>query len=264
MGQNWCTYIDSSTHCQRFHPAAGAQRSCRGILIQHQMVNYNAYCDESNLKSHFMVIGGVWVPWQQEELLRRKITDLRETTGLLGEFRWKKTSKAKIGEYRGFVDTFFSISALRFNCIVVNNYIFDPKAFHEGDWELGFYKLYYLVITRNLNSLGRYWFYLDDRNNRKKNRLGVLKSISNNWCKAHLKCEPIRQIEPRISHSDDLIQLADVLCGAVGYMWNDRSESPAKLELAHYIARRAGLQTLRINTHPESRFNIWQWRPNTK
>lgn len=61
------------------------------------------------------------------------------------------------------------------------------------------------------------------------------------------------------------LQLADLLVGAVGYHWNDLEEkpdaSPAKAELAGYIASRLGRRTLKFaSARDELLFNVWKFR----
>lgn len=77
--------------------------------------------------------------------------------------------------------------------------------------------------------------------------------------------EPLRAVEPRRSHDEDFLQLADVLLGALGYAWNESKDSPAKMNLITYITKRLKWSSLRLATSPSStRFNVWQWRPSTQ
>jgi len=65
----------------------------------------------------------------------------------------------------------------------------------------------------------------------------------------------IRNVEPICSHKSEILQIADILMGAIGYHyngWHQHSEaSAAKIELANYIAVKAGLSGLAQDTPEE-------------
>jgi hypothetical protein len=210
-----------------------------------------------------MIIGGLWVPWQLEPCLRDEIAGVRAAHGLRREMKWIKVSRCMLPAYREFVDTFFAIQGVTFKCIVLDTRIIDYDAFHKGDKELGFYKFYFQLISRNMQPGNLYWLYPDDRNNRKGSRLPALKIITNRWCAKRMGVEPLRNVEAKKSHDEDLLQLADVLVGACAYAWNERSESEAKLDLQYHIEKRLG-RSLRTPTDKiyRSNMSVWLWRPN--
>lgn len=225
---------------------------------------YLLYCDENNIQAaHYMLIGGLWLRQPLEETLRAHLTQVRQQFNMTAEFKWTKVSQAKIPAYQAWVDGFFTLREAEFRCIVVDTTLLDYHTYHKNDQELGFYKFYYQLVSRNIQPGNLYWLYTDERTNRKKNRLDVLKIITNRYWKKKANCEPLRAVEPRRSHGEDILQLADVLLGAVGYAWNEGKNSPAKMELMAHIAKRLGRPSLRLATSPSfKRFNIWQWQPS--
>ncbi|MBI5293316.1 MAG: DUF3800 domain-containing protein [Chloroflexi bacterium] len=162
-----------------------------------------------------------------------------------------------------FVDAFFDQLAAAFHCIVVDLGILDYKAFHRGDEELGFYEFYFQLLSRKLRAGNDYLIFTGDRRNRKASRLEVLKLTCNRWWRKNYgtEVEPVRAIEPRNSKHEDVLQIADVLLGAVGYVWNRHSGSPAKLELVKHIEGRAGSSLLIPSPPTAYKFNTWHWRP---
>lgn len=221
------------------------------------------YCDESRIHSaRYMLIGGLWLPQDLEETLRADLRGVREVRNMTAEFKWTKVSQSKLDGYRAWVDCFFKNPAVDFRSIVIDTTLLDYQTFHKGDQELGFYKFYFQLISRNVRPENLYWLYTDERNNRRKNRLEVLKIITNRYWKKKADVEPLRTVEPRASHEEDLLQLTDVLLGAVGYAWNELKDSPAKMELIAHIAQRLGWPSLQVATPPSfTRFNIWHWKP---
>jgi hypothetical protein len=227
-------------------------------------MRYNLYCDEaSTTGARYMLIGGLWVPWETEPAVRSALSEVRARHNLLAEMKWTKVSQTMLPAYKDFVDVFFAEPALAFKCIVLDTRILDYETFHRGDEELGFYKFYFQLVSRNLTPGNLYWLFTDERKNRKPYRLAVLKLTVNRWWKKRADVEPLHNVEPRRSHGEDLIQLTDILLGATAYAWNERMGSRAKLSLIAHIAQRLGWPTLRVATRPTApKVNIWKWRPS--
>ena len=181
---------------------------------------------------------------------------------IAAEFKWTKVSQTKLPAYQAWVNCLLNNTDVDFRCIVIDTHLLDHQTFNKGDRELGFYKFYYQLVSRNMQAESLYSLYTDDRTNRKNNRLEVLRIVSNRYWKKKSGVEPLRAVEPRSSHDEDLLQLTDVILGAIGYAWNNNNNSPAKLELVAYIAKQLGWPSLQVATPPSfTRFNIWHWRP---
>lgn len=231
------------------------------------MTRIHVYTDESRLKGErYMLIGGLWVPASAEPVLRADIERFRAATNLTAELKWKKVSRTKLPLYEDFANIFFRHCDAVFHCIVVDVTLLDYATFSRGDDELGFYKFYYQLISRKLVHGSEYLVFTDERRNRKSSRLDVLKICVNRWWAKENgmpAAQPVRTVEPRNSKSEDLIQLVDVLLGAVGYVWNGHSASPPKLALVRHLERSLGSPSLGLPTPRSSRkFNIWHWRPS--
>lgn len=229
-------------------------------------MRYNIFADEASITdSRYMLIGGLWVPWDSESSVRNMFHEVRQKHALKAEMKWTKVSNFMLPAYQDYVDTFFAFEELSFKCILIDTQLVDYRTFHKNDAELGFYKFYFQLISRTLMPQNQYWLYMDERSNRKRNRLSTLEIIVNRWCKRNHGVEPLRTIEARQSHHEDFIQLADVLLGAISYAWHERKESKAKLALQAHIAQRIGWPTLRLATQSSSpKINIWKWYPSNK
>lgn len=58
-------------------------------------MRYNVYCDEASTHGgvRYMLIGGLWVPWDIERSVRDTISDVRDQHHLRAEMKWTKVSR---------------------------------------------------------------------------------------------------------------------------------------------------------------------------
>jgi hypothetical protein len=71
----------------------------------------------------------------------------------------------------------------------------------------------------------------------------------------------IEKIELVHSHDVLLLQLADLLIGAVGYVHRGLQESQAKLALVAYLRHRSGLRLEQSSLLKAEKFNLFVWQP---
>jgi hypothetical protein len=186
--------------------------------------------------------------------------------------KWTKVSRQKYREYQSIVDLFFAHVAdryLHFKAMVCDRQ--DPGYRHQrSDREVGFYKLYYQFLLRKFGPYAdgddhRLYVFLDQRDT--KYKLDVLKIILNRGIrKVHGRtADVVHAVEARDSKKCNVMQIADVIMGAIGFHTNEWHRQPgaskAKRELAAYIARKARLTSLKHRTAPRRvDFEIWIWQ----
>ncbi|KMP11010.1 hypothetical protein UZ36_05905 [Candidatus Nitromaritima sp. SCGC AAA799-C22] len=83
--------------------------------------------------------------------------------------------------------------------------------------------------------------------------------------KYSVSTNPFRSIEPKDSKESEIIQITDILVGAIGYQKNSYNllakAKKAKKELAKYIAEKAGFADLADNSPwGRKRLTIWNFR----
>ncbi len=83
--------------------------------------------------------------------------------------------------------------------------------------------------------------------------------------KFEIDFNPFVAIEPVESKQSDLLQISDLILGAMGYQKNGypllTESKKSKIELANYIAQSAGLKNLSENTlRNNQRFTIWNFK----
>lgn len=234
----------------------------------------HVYSDESRqTNSRFMLFSGIVIDQNGVGNFERTMAKYRKETNMHRELKWQKVSANKLDEYKKFIDYFFDLNntdMIHFKCLIIDTRQINHKKFNQGDKETGFQKLYFQLL---------YWFgkdYSDTKDVRfivhpdyrhTKYSLNTLKDILNNKCNKKIKegYKPFRAIEPKDSRNSEIIQINDLLLGAIGYVKNGHltlaDSSKAKVELCKYILQKTGFQNLTDNSpYREQRFKIWNFK----
>lgn len=221
-------------------------------------MNYEVYCDEScvealfDKESHkYAVIGGVWIPSESRSELKIALNKIKEKYNLLGEMKWQKISPSTIDMYKEIIATFFTSDNIRFRAICINSANLDHNKFNQGSGELGFYKFYYLLIQQWLVNDNTYNIFVDYKVNGNRHRVKDLGNILQKTTMATVK-----QIQSLPSHESILIQLADILSGAVASAHNNENTSEAKLAIRSLIEEYLG-HKITGTSRLEQKFNIF-------
>jgi hypothetical protein len=219
----------------------------------------NIYCDESRHTSDpsdkFMVIGGIACPRANKRAIVHKIHSLKQRHKTQGEFGWKRLSPNRKDFYWSVLDLFAGEKSLSFRCIVVDRSKLDHETHNQGDQELGFYKLYYQMLIHWLKPQHKYYIYLDWQQNRNQHRFSTLRDILRRKLsgRAGIEC-----LEPVGSSHIPMIEMTDLLIGAVGYYWNGRTASNIKVEFCQKLAALMGMNHLRASTFSiKDKFDIF-------
>jgi len=247
---------------------ASVQPESKGTL-------FHVYCDESRQTAdRYMVLGGIIATAENAARFESAMAMYREAQNMKAGIKWQKVSNQKLSEYRALIDLFWTFrNALHFKSIVIDTSQIDYKKYHKGDRELGFYKFMYQFLLHQFGPYARddcrYLIFLHRRTTTYK--LSTLYTILNRGLRKRfgLKRDVVVKIEPRAARGCELLQVADVIMGAIGYHWNGchtrSSAKRAKVLLAEYIAEKAGLVSLAQETPRRQReFSIWFFKLKKK
>jgi len=225
--------------------------------------------DESGLCNRFTVVGGICLRSSRIPEVHASIQRFREEHNMLSELKWTKVTDKKLGQYRALVDYFFALNnmnALQFHAIVFDNHAANNQRYNDGDDDKALSKLYYELIVHRFGVRcgphGDLCVCVDQRNS--STSLDDLKRMTNHTLARDHKVmhRPIKQILPRDSKSDDLLQLNDVILGAVCAARNGRhllaGGRESKVDLARLVLDRSGLETFdRDSPRSVKRFSVW-------
>ena len=239
---------------------------------------YHIYCDESRqVEDRYMVFGGIVVSDNSYSLVESAILKTREKTGLYGELKWTKVSNQRYEGYQEFIDTFFHLARqghLAFKSVIFDTANIDYQTNQSHEKEVGFYRLWYQFLINSFREYCpscdcRWRILLDERSSNQS--LSDFQLMLNHGLqqKYGVGTNVIRAVEPVVSHRAPILQLADIIMGAIGFVMNDYHLHPearqAKVLLSQYIAQQAGLVSLKQQPPMGMRyFAIWHFKFNSE
>ncbi|HLO76520.1 MAG TPA: DUF3800 domain-containing protein [Magnetospirillum sp.] len=228
------------------------------------------YADESSQTAHrYLILGAVTMATAAVPDLVAAVRAARLPGLPHGEVKWTKVSAAKLETYRAVVDAFFALSeqnVAHFHSVIIDTSRFDHHRFNQGDREIGFSKMVFQLLAKHARLYPeRLYAYLDSRTTQQSLedlRLMLNRHAANRLGRPEF---PFRRVVFRDSKESDILQLNDVLLGAIAWVKNGHGLRPdasaAKNDLADHIMGRAGLQTLDTDT-PRGRnhFSVWNFQ----
>ena len=222
-------------------------------------MKYEIYCDEScwealyDKDSHrFAAIGGIWIPAEKRQEIKTHITNLKTKYSLYGEMKWNHISPKSVEMYKELVNMFFDDDQIRFRAICIKAAEVNHERFNAGNGELGFYKFYFQLIHHWMLMGNSYQVFVDYKTNGYQHRVQELGAILNNTSTAQLT-----QIQALPSEESVLIQLADVMTGAVASAFNSfKLQSAAKQSIRELIEKRLG-HGIQGTPAVEAKFNVF-------
>lgn len=229
-------------------------------------MDYDIYCDESRqdlltspasitATNRFCCIGGLMLATESRTALKSKIKKLRDKYSVYGELKWGTVSENKLQIYADLIDLFFDTDGLNFRVIVIDAQKVDNDIFNDSNSELGFYKFYYQLLSHWISHKNRYRVFTDQKTNGDKHHLQELKRILNN-----ISFEsPIYDIQAIDSKESLILQMENVIMGAVGYKYNFKGNgsSIAKENIVKHIKSRLGHEIAPTSVS-EQKFNIFE------
>lgn len=217
------------------------------------MKTFNFYCDESchleNDGMPFMVISYVSCAYNQVKLHQQNIKNLKEKHSFKNEIKWSAVSKSKYNFYVELIEYFFA-NDLQYRAIVVAKDKIKNTDFNQN-FDDFYYKMYFQLLNHKMNMDNNYNIYLDIKDTLSANKVKKLKTILN------IKYSSINNLQNIHSHESLLMQLTDVLMGAITYHLRGLNKVTAKNKLIEKIQKHTQLP-LNISTSKGiEKFNLF-------
>jgi len=214
---------------------------------------FNFYCDESchleNDGKPYMLISFISVAYNQVALHHSKIKELQKQHHCFTEIKWSKVSKSQYQFYADLIDYFFATD-LQFRAIVVDKSKVDNMV-HGQSFDDFYYKMYYQLLHHKLNMEYSYNIYLDIKDTLSATKVKRLKDILN------IGYSSIRNVQNIRSHESLLMQLTDLLMGAISYFLREEDTVIAKTKLIDKIKSHSGLSLNQSSPKWKDKFNLF-------
>jgi hypothetical protein len=227
---------------------------------------FNVYCDESCHLEHdgipVMAWGALTCPEGEVRAVAEAVRALKVVHGLKPTFeaKWTKVSPAKAGFYLALIDLFLADDRLRFRGLVAPDKAqLDHARFDQShdDW---YYKMYFTMLRPIFCAPHRYRIYLDVKDTRGGPKTRKLHDVLANSL-LDFERQTIERVQQVRSHESELLQITDLLIGALTYANRGLATSPAKTAILERLHASLGKQALsRTSTFAATKFNILVWR----
>ena len=152
--------------------------------------------------------------------------------------------------------SFFDDDDLHFRAIIIpDKSKLNHAAFHQthDEW---YYKMYFNMIKTILSPQDKYNIYLDIKDTKSKTKIKKLTEVlSNNMY--DFSRQIITNMQVIRSHEVEIMQIVDILIGAVAYISRDLHSVNAKNEIISLIKERSGYSLVRNTPPREDKFNVF-------
>ncbi len=229
------------------------------------MANYNIYCDESchleNDQQRVMVLGAIWCPSSITKQSFLEIRDIKRTYGIKPnvEIKWNKVSPAQLSFYSALIRYFFDNNDLHFRALVIPDKTMLRHEVFRQTHDTWYYKMYFDMLKAILSPNDSYRIYLDIKDTKSADKVTKLRDVlCNNFY--DFDRQIIQNLQIVQSHEVELVQLADLLIGAVSYANRNLETSIAKLKLVELMRQLSGYSLTKTNLLRETKVNIFIWR----
>ena len=228
------------------------------------MADINIYCDESNHLENdgisCMVLGAVYTPKEKVKIASKRIREIKEKHNIRGktEMKWGKVSPNKLDFYLDIIDYFFDNDDLHFRAVVINKDSLNHDQ-HNQTHDDFYYKMYFEMLNKILDPNNRYYIYPDIKDTRGGRKIKKLREVLS-YSMYDFDGSIVQSIQQVRSHEVELLQLADILIGAVQFHNRKDVRSEAKKKIVERIKSRSGYDLSKSTLVREEKTNLFYWR----
>lgn len=229
---------------------------------------YNVYCDETchleNDGINVMVLGAVWCPQRKLKEINQRIKEIkaRNNVSPTMELKWTKISPSKLDLYKDLVNYYFDDDDLHFRALIIpDKSKLDHQRFNQthDEW---YYKMYFDMLKVIFHPMDRFEVYIDIKDSNSYHKAQKLREVCSNSM-YDFSQSIIQRLQPIRSEEVQIMQLTDILIGAIAY--ENRSfpdgfqKSSAKQEIISLIKKRSGYTMKKTTLLREDKLNLFRW-----
>ena len=202
-----------------------------------------------------MVRGGISCPDYVRNIVYKEIKEIKRKHGISSrsEIKWRKVSNSKITFYEDLVNYFFDNEHLNFRVVIIDKNKLNHKKYNQTHDDF-YYKQYFYLVRKFLFE-DDVNVFIDIKDTNSILKVNKLKNILENWKQSPKHIKNIQQIR---SHENSIMQLADLLIGAVAYKNRSFESSLARIRLSNLISNRAKHELTTNTKYNAIKFNIFK------
>lgn len=227
-------------------------------------MEYNVYCDEScHLKSNnskYMLIGAVYCPKFKVKKINEYIEHLKENYNLSNkiELKWNKIDKKTEKLYLDIIAYFFNNDDLKFRVIVIDKTKLNHEKYNQTENDF-YHKSYYEMLKYIITPGNSYNIYPDikDTNSYYYHQI-MLDYLRLKMSDTNKKT--IKKVQPIRSYEAPILQINDILIGALSYYYRGLSKNRIKLTIVNEINKFYQNSFDVSSYYNNTKFNIFIWR----
>ncbi len=226
---------------------------------------YNIYCDESchliNDNSEVMVLGATWCPLSKRKEIFNKLREIKIKHGFnpYFEIKWNKVSQSGLDFYLDIINYFFDNDDLHFRALVVPNKKKLNHSAFDQDHDTFYYKMYFDLLKVILSPDCSYNIYIDIKDTRSQEKVIKLQDILRNNHYDFQK-QIVQKIQQVQSQEIEILQVTDLLTGAISYTHRELCSNTGKLRLIERIKELSGYSLTQSTLYKENKLNLFIWK----
>ena len=223
------------------------------MITEYELYSDERYQNHENIR--YLLLGGIICTNKGRDRLHRELQKVRSRFDLTKEMRWTRVSRRFLEAYKSWVDVFFEDAFARYSMLIVN--VSEPawtnfcpvknKRPSKDDKLASVFYQFLLCSFGPLRDMKRWWVYPDAGFFSKDTVLDRIEFLFNRTYKRAFGAKTsriIRLARARDSKKEDLVQLSDVLLGAVGcHILGSTIESGPRSCLIEYCKERMGSES---------------------
>lgn len=227
-------------------------------------MEYNVYCDESchlvSNDSKYMLIGAVYCPKNKVKKVNEYIEHLKENYNISNkiELKWNKIDKKTEKLYLDIINYFFNNDDLKFRVIVIDKTKLDHEKYNQTENEF-YHKTYYEMLKYIIIPGNSYNIYPDIKDTNSYYYHQVMLDYLRIKMQDTNK-KTIKKVQPIRSYEAPILQINDILIGALSYHYRNLSKNSVKLNIINEIKKLYQNDFDTSSYYSNTKFNIFIWR----
>ncbi len=227
-------------------------------------MEYNIYCDESchlsSNNSKYMLIGAIYCPKFKVKKINEYINHLKANYNLSSkiELKWNKVDKKTKKLYLDIINYFFNNDDLKFRVIIIDKTKLNHKKYNQTENDF-YHKAYYEMLKYIIIPGNSYNIYPDikDTNSYYYHQI-MLNYLRIKMTDTNKKT--IKKVQPIKSYEAPILQINDILIGALSYYYRNLSNNDVKLNIINEIKKLYQNSLDTSSYYSNTKFNIFIWK----